>query len=169
MLKQSSEVIYESTDDNGLVPQPSGRSLCHNRIAYRSHSNHIAQVAYDKQDTNSNLGLLALKEAKGPDDDVADEEERKPKNVESRSSNMREKEPAEDTTDDVASGKRDVEVERLDFGETSCLEEDDGVGDQGVAAEDLSGPDDTVLKSNKVNNFKSGRTAAISESSSMVY
>lgn len=58
---------------------------------------------------------------------------------------MREEEPADDPTDDVARGERDVEVEGLDLGEAGGLEEDDRVAENGVAAEDLGGPDDAVL------------------------
>ena len=58
---------------------------------------------------------------------------------------MRKEEPADDATDYVAGGEGDVEVEGLDLGESSGLEEDNGVAENGVAAEDLRGPDNAVL------------------------
>ena len=58
---------------------------------------------------------------------------------------MGEEEPADDAADNVAGGQRNVDIECLDFGEPCRLKEDHRVAQDGVAAEDLSGPNDTVL------------------------
>lgn len=54
-------------------------------------------------------------------------------------------EPTAYTADDVAGRKRNVDVEGLEFGETGSFEEDDGVAEDGVSAEDLGGPYYAVL------------------------
>lgn len=58
---------------------------------------------------------------------------------------MREKEPTNHTANDVAGRKGDVEVERLDFGPSSGLEENDDEAKDRIAAENLGCPDDAVL------------------------
>lgn len=58
---------------------------------------------------------------------------------------MREKEPTDDTADDVAGRERDVDVEGLELSEAGRLQEDNRVTKDSVTAEDLSGPDDAVL------------------------
>lgn len=59
---------------------------------------------------------------------------------------MWEEEPTDDAADNVACGKGDVKVEGLDLREAGRLEENDGVTENGVAAKDLSCPDDAVLE-----------------------
>jgi len=64
---------------------------------------------------------------------------------------VREEEPADDAADDVACREGDVDVEGLGLAEAGGLEEDDRVAEDGVAAEDLGGPDDAVLSLVSVN------------------
>ncbi len=45
----------------------------------------------------------------------------------------------------VARRQGDVDVEGLQLGEAGGLEEDDGIAEDGIAAEDLGRPDDAVL------------------------
>ena len=58
---------------------------------------------------------------------------------------MREKEPANNTTDDVASRKRDIDVKSLELGKARSFEKDNRVAEDGVPAEDLGGPDNAIL------------------------
>ena len=62
---------------------------------------------------------------------------------------MREQKPANDAADNVACRKRNIDVERLEFRKARSFEKDDRVAKDGVAAEDLGGPDDAVLKEQK--------------------
>jgi hypothetical protein len=57
-----------------------------------------------------------------------------------------EQEPADNSTDDVASGKRDVEVERCDGSKTCSFQKYHAVAQDRITAEDLSCPNDTVLR-----------------------
>jgi hypothetical protein len=58
---------------------------------------------------------------------------------------MREKKPANYAADNVACGKGDVDVERLEFRKPCRLEKNNRVAKEGIAAEDLGGPNYTVL------------------------
>jgi hypothetical protein len=55
-------------------------------------------------------------------------------------------EPADNTTNNVAARKGDVEVEGLNFAETSLLKELDRIAQDGVTTENLSCPHDAVLR-----------------------
>jgi hypothetical protein len=56
-----------------------------------------------------------------------------------------ENQPANDTADDIARRKRDVDIKGLEFRETCSLEEDNGVSKEGISAKDLGRPYNTVL------------------------
>ncbi len=58
---------------------------------------------------------------------------------------MREEQPADDTTDDITCGESDVDIESLESGKAGGFKKHDGVAKNGIAAEDLSCPDDAVL------------------------
>lgn len=58
---------------------------------------------------------------------------------------MGEESPADHAANDVTCGKSNVDVEGLEFGEASSLEEDNGESENGIAAKNLSGPDDGIL------------------------
>lgn len=53
--------------------------------------------------------------------------------------------PANYAADNVACGKGDIDVERLEFGKPRRPEKDDRVAKDGIAAEDLGGPYYAVL------------------------
>lgn len=105
MLNNTSEIVYESPDGDGLVSKSSRWSLSNDRITDRSDGNHVAKVRKDKHDTNCQLGLFSLAESKTTDSQVAAEDEQQTGHVESGSADMGEQEPADNTTNDVASGK----------------------------------------------------------------
>lgn len=84
-------------------------------------------------------------EAKTTDHDETNEHEGHAGHVDSRSADMREKEPTDNTTDDVACREGDVHVEGLKLGEACCFEEGNGVAEDGIATQDLGCPDDTIL------------------------
>jgi hypothetical protein len=65
---------------------------------------------------------------------------------------VREEKPADDSTDDVACRKGDVDIECLQFRKSSSFEKDDRVAEDGIAAEGLSRPDDTILVDWLTNN-----------------
>jgi len=75
----------------------------------------------------------------------AKEHEGQTAHVDSRPANMREEKPADDATDDVASGEGDVDIKGLKLRKARRFEEDDRVAKDGVAAKNLGGPNDTVL------------------------
>ncbi len=58
---------------------------------------------------------------------------------------MREQEPADDATNDVASRQGNVDIECLKLRKARIFQEDDRVSKDRIATEDLSGPDDAVL------------------------
>jgi hypothetical protein len=58
---------------------------------------------------------------------------------------VREQKPANDAADNVACGKGNVDVKRLEFRKARRFEKDDRVAEDGIAAEDLGGPNDAVL------------------------
>lgn len=58
---------------------------------------------------------------------------------------MGKQKPADNTADDVARRQRDVDVESLDFREPGLLKEQHRVTEDGITAQDLCGPNDTVL------------------------
>ena len=58
---------------------------------------------------------------------------------------MGEQEPTNDSADDITGRERDVDIEGLDFGKASSLEEDNGVAENRITAKDLCGPNNTVL------------------------
>ena len=53
---------------------------------------------------------------------------------------MGKQKPANDATNNVAGGERDIDVEGLSLRESCRLKENNGIPKDGVAAEDLSGP-----------------------------
>lgn len=55
-------------------------------------------------------------------------------------------EPANNSADNVASRKTNVEVERGNWRKSSLLKEDDGEAKNGVAAQNLRSPDDDILR-----------------------
>jgi hypothetical protein len=66
--------------------------------------------------------------------------------VHGHSPNVGEQEPTNDSTNDVASGKRDVEVERCDRSKTCSFQRYHAVAQDRITAEDLSCPNATVLR-----------------------
>lgn len=58
---------------------------------------------------------------------------------------MGEQKPANYAADNVACGKGDVDVERLEFRKPCRSEKDNRVAKEGIAAKDLGGPDYAVL------------------------
>lgn len=58
---------------------------------------------------------------------------------------MWEQKPANYATDNIACGKGDVDVERLDFRKPRRPEKNDRVAKNGIAAENLGGPNYAVL------------------------
>lgn len=83
--------------------------------------------------------------------DETEEHERQATHVDGRSADMREKKPANDTADNVACRKGDVDVKRLDLRKPCCFEKDNRVAEEGVAAEDLGSPDDAILSRGSMN------------------
>ena len=59
---------------------------------------------------------------------------------------MGEQEPTDNASYDVASGQRNVDVEGLKFRETRLLEEFHGVAEDGIATQNLSRPDNAILR-----------------------
>jgi hypothetical protein len=143
--ENSSEIVHRSPDDNRLVPQSPRRCLRHNRITSGSHRDHIAQRRNDEQDRNSKLRARSVGPTETSYRDEAEEHERQATHIDGRSADMREKKPADDTADNVACRKGDVDVKRLDLRKPCRFEKDNRVAEEGVAAEDLGGPDDAVL------------------------
>lgn len=72
-MEDSSEVVRESANDNCLVSQSAGWSLCNDRITNRTNSNHVDQSRDNKQDANSQLSALTACETKSADDDKDEE------------------------------------------------------------------------------------------------
>lgn len=58
---------------------------------------------------------------------------------------MREQKPANDATDNVASGKRDVDIECLELGKACCFKKDNRIAENSISAKDLGSPDHAVL------------------------
>jgi hypothetical protein len=59
---------------------------------------------------------------------------------------MREKKAANNTTNNVACGKGNIDVECLEFGKASCFEKDDRISKDCISAKDLCRPDYAVLE-----------------------
>ena len=90
--------------------------------------------------------MLAGAEAKATNCDKTEKHECQSSHVYSRSAKSGEQEPTDDTADDVASGKRDIEVERCDGIEACGFQENYAVAQDRITAENLSCPNDTVLR-----------------------
>lgn len=146
MLDESSEIVDEPADSNRLVSQSPRWSFCHNSVTNRPHSDHIAKVRHDHDYSNSNRGLLGIRKPKATNNHAANKKESQACHVKGSPANMREKKPTNDTADNVAGRKGNIEIERLDFGETGRLQKRDGVSNQGVSTEDLGCPNNTVLR-----------------------
>jgi hypothetical protein len=58
---------------------------------------------------------------------------------------VREDKPTNNTADNITRGKRNVDVEGLNFTETCSLEEDNRESEEGISTENLSCPYNTVL------------------------
>ena len=58
---------------------------------------------------------------------------------------MRKEKPADYSADNVARRERDVDIKGLELSETCRLEENDRITKDGIAAKNLSGPDDAIL------------------------
>lgn len=145
VLNKTSEVIHESSNNDSLVTETARGSLSNDGVTNRPNGDHVDQVGNHQNDTNSHLGSVTLCEAKATNNEVRKEEKCQTAHVESCSSKVREEEPGDNTADDVASGQRDVEVQRSNLGESCGLKEGDSISDESVATENLSSPDDTVL------------------------
>lgn len=89
--------------------------------------------------------MCASHPTEAANDDETEEHKGHPAHVDGGASEMREEQPTNDTTDNVASSERDVEVEGLKLTKPCALEEDDRVLEDCVTAENLGGPDDAVL------------------------
>jgi hypothetical protein len=75
----------------------------------------------------------------------AEEHERHSTHVDSCSPEVGEHKPAKDAADNVACGKRNVDVECLEFREACSFEKNDREAENCIATENLGGPNDTVL------------------------
>lgn len=146
MLDESSEIVDKPADGNRLISQSPGRCLRHNSVTNRSYSDHVAKIRHDHYNSNSNLGLLGIRKPKATDNHAANKKESQACHVKGSTANMREKKPTNDTADNVTGRKGNIEIERLDFGETGRLQKRDGVGNQRVSTEDLGCPNNTVLR-----------------------
>jgi hypothetical protein len=89
--------------------------------------------------------MLSVSPAEATDRYEAEEHERHATHVDSCSSKVGEHKPAKDAADDVACGQRNVDVECLEFREACCFKENDREAENGIATENLGGPNDTIL------------------------
>lgn len=89
--------------------------------------------------------ILTIREPKTPNRYETEEHERHASHVDSSTPEVGEKEPTDDTADDVASGEGNVYIECLNLREAGCFEEDYGVTEDGIPTEVLSGPNNAVL------------------------
>ena len=87
-----------------------------------------------------------MRPPKATDRNQAEEHESHPDHIYRRSAEMGEQEPTDNASYDVASGQRNVDVEGLKFRETRLLEEFHGVAEDGIATQNLSGPDNAILR-----------------------
>lgn len=145
VVEDARQVVAEPSNADGLVPQPPRGRLGDDGITRGTHGDHVAQRANYQQDPDGQLRVLPRDEVEPADDQQADEHEGQADHVDGGTAVVREEEPADDAADDVAGGEGDVDVEGLDLAEAGGLEEDDRVAEDSVAAENLGGPDDTVL------------------------
>lgn len=145
MLDNTGKIVYKSTNGDSLVSQPTRRRLCYDGIADRSNGNHVAEIRENQDDANCQLGVLSFSEGESTNDEVAAEDEQQATHIESRSTKVGEQEPADDTTDDIASRQGDVEVEGLNLRPARGLEEGNGISHQSIAAHDLGDPDNAIL------------------------
>jgi|ERR1700710_316742 len=75
VAEDSSKVIDEPSDNDGLVPQSPRWSLRHDGIASGSNSDHITQRRNDQQDSNSHLHVLAVGKTETANRQEAEEHE----------------------------------------------------------------------------------------------
>ena len=134
VAKDTGEIVHETPNGNRLVPQPAGRRLCYDRIASRASSDHVDQRRDNEKDSNRQLSFLTLTPSQTTNRDKADEHEPQASHVDGRSAQMGEQKPANDTADNVACGKRNIDVKSLEFSESCCFEELHGVTKDGVTA-----------------------------------
>ena len=89
--------------------------------------------------------VLAFNETECTYRNQAEEHERQTRHVNRCTSEVREKKPADNATNNVAGRQRDVDVEGLDFGEAGSFEEYDTVAEDGITTKDLRCPDNAIL------------------------
>jgi hypothetical protein len=89
--------------------------------------------------------VLAGTAAQTANGNKTEEHECQSTHVYGRSTDAGEQEPTDDSTNDVASGKRDVEVERRDGSKTCSFQENHTIAQDRITAENLSCPNDTIL------------------------
>lgn len=144
--EDTSQVVDESPNSDSLVAQSTRRGLRYDWITNWSDSDHVGKSRDDEQDAYSQFSVLAGAAAKTADREKTEEHERQSTHVDGRSADVGEQEPADNSTGDVASGKRDVEVERCDGSKTCSFQKYHAVSQDRITAEDLSCPNDTVLR-----------------------
>jgi hypothetical protein len=89
--------------------------------------------------------VLVLCEAKTSNSYKAEEHEGHATHVDSRPAEIREKKPTKDDPKDPTSGKRNINVKRLELRKSRCLEKDDGIAQYSITTEDLTRRDHAVL------------------------
>lgn len=83
-------------------------------------THHIAERRNDQNDSDAERSAAdgLLDNSKGADDNQADEHESQTCHVDRGSADARKQEPADDTADEVAARKRNVDIESVDFAES---------------------------------------------------
>lgn len=145
VTENSSKVIYKSANDYGLVSQSARWCLSHYGVASRSDSDHVAERRYNQENSNGQLNALPRAKSETANRYKAQEHESQATHVNSWPAEVREQKPADDTADDVARRKGYIDIKCLDFCEACSFEEDNRVAKDGISAEDLGRPDNTVL------------------------
>lgn len=146
ITENTRQVVHESPDHNCLISQSPRRCFGNDGVADGSDGNHVDKSANDQEDADGQLcAFAAFCEAKTTNDHHTDKHERQAAHVNGCAAEVREEKPADDAADDIACGKGDVDIEGLQFGKPSGFEKDDRVTEDGIAAEGLSRPDDTIL------------------------
>lgn len=102
ILEDAREVVDESADGNSLITQASGRCLSDDGIADGADGNHVDEGRDDQENANGKLRLSAARPTKTTDGNKAEEHERETRHVNGGTTKVREKEPTDNTADDVA-------------------------------------------------------------------
>lgn len=87
-MENCGEVVCESANDDGLVPQSARWGLCNDRIADGTNGDHVHQSRDDKQDADCQLSILAACPAKSANDDKNNKHEDQAGHVDGSSTKM---------------------------------------------------------------------------------